>query len=174
VQALPVATLTWKSLGFDFLAPEAARTSLDSALADLRPAADHTVLRVTFTGTTSPRLLAETQAWLESALAPFLIRQIVDQSRMALSSLELADLKSRHPLLAQTLADIDRLESLATGATLSPQEFAAAPEPAAPQLTLAEVQALLAPSKIDLAQLTPGFFSQLRQVLLQTLQEVTT
>lgn len=197
IEPLPVATLTWRSLAFDFLSPEASRASLDSALAELRPTAEHAVVRITFTGTTSPTLLAATRAWLEPALAPFLVGQIVDRTRIALSTAELADLKSRHPLLAQTLADIDRLESLATGAappsalpaaaaasefaassasaepaTFSNTAASASTAPTAPALTLAEVQSLLAPSRIDLAQLTPEFFSQLRQMLLQTLQEV--
>jgi DNA repair exonuclease SbcCD nuclease subunit len=172
VQPLPVATLRWMSLGFDFLSPESARISLEAALAELRAAAEHTVVRVTFTGTASPKLRGETQTWLDAALTPFLVRQIVDRTRIALSAPELADLKSRHPILAQTLVDIDRLESLATGAHPLPTD--APPEATTPPLTLAEVQALLAPSKIELAQLTPEFFSQLRQMLLQTLQEVTT
>ena len=134
-----------------------------------------TVVRVTFTGTTSPRVLGETRGWLEVALSAFPIRQMVDRTRIALSEPELLELKSRHPLLAQTLADIDRLETLATASN------AAAPSPTpnggsetVPALTLAEAQSLLAPSKIDLAQLTPEFFSQLRHMLLQTLQEVAT
>jgi DNA repair exonuclease SbcCD nuclease subunit len=175
-QPLPVATLAWKSLVFDFLALEAARASLDSTLAELRPSADRTVLRVTLTGTTSPRLLAETQAWLESALAPFLVHQIANRTRIALSEPELIDLKARHPILALALADIDRLEALATG-TLPPSmpgSVEANAQLVAPSLTLAEAQALLAPSKLDLTQLTPEFFSQSRQMLLQTLQEVTT
>jgi hypothetical protein len=177
VQPLPVSTLTWKTLPLDFLAPEVARTSLASTLAELRSTAERTVVRVTLTGTTSPHQLAETRTWLESSLAPFLIHQVIDETRVALSAVELADLKSRHPILAQTLADIDRLESLATGITLPSSEGtngAGTAPPTAPVLTLSEVQALLAPAKIDLAQLTPEFFSQLRQVLLQTLQEVTT
>ena len=171
VQPLPVATLRWKSLSFEFLAPESARTSLEAALGELRSAADQTVVRVTFTGTTSPKLLGETRTWLDATLAPFLVRQVVDRTRIALSAPELAELKSRHPILAQTLADIDRLESLATGAIPPSGDLSPADVPA---LTLAEAQALLGPAKIELSQLTPEFFSQLRHVLLQTLQEVTT
>lgn len=176
VQQLPVATLNWKTLAVDFLALEAARSSLTSTLAELRSTADRTVLRVTLSGTTSPRVLAETRMWLESSLQPFLIGQIIDETRIALSAVELADLKSRHPLLAQTLADIDRLESLATGTIASSTEGSNGVNGAAtaPPLTLSEVQGLLGPAKIELGQLTPHFFSQLRQILLQTLQEVTT
>jgi DNA repair exonuclease SbcCD nuclease subunit len=175
VKALAVNTLTWRSLAFDFLSPESSRLSLESALADIRAHAERAVVRVTFTGTVFPKLVAETRAWLESALSPFLVGQIVDRTRIALSTAELADLQSRHPLLAQTLADIDRLEALATGETRSapvaPSEVAGSGVTQS-ALSLAEVQALLSPSKIDLASLTPEFFSQLRQMLLQTLQEV--
>lgn len=176
VKPLRVNTLTWRAFGFDFLSPEASRASLDAALYELRPGADRAVVRVTLNGNVSPGALAETRGWVETALAPFLIGQIVDRTRIALSSIELADLQSRHPILAQTLADIDRLESLATGearAAFAPSAGAADSAGTLPAvLTLAEAQALLAPSKIDLASLTPEFFSQLRQTLLQTLQEV--
>ncbi|HTO04624.1 MAG TPA: DNA repair exonuclease [Opitutus sp.] len=177
VKALPVNTLAWRSLAFDFLSPEAARASLEAALSDLRPNAESAVVRVTFTGTVSPKAFVETRDWVETALAPFLVGQIADRTRIALSSVELADLQSRHPLLAQTLADIDRLESLATGenrgVTATPSVTSTdTAEVTQPALTLAEVQALLSPSKIDLASLTPEFFSHLRQMLLQTLQEV--
>lgn len=175
VKPLAVNTLTWRSLSFDFLSPEAAHVSLAAALTELRPNAERAVVRVTFTGTASPKALADMRSQLEAALSPFLVGQIVDRTRIALSNAELADLQSRHPLLAQTLADIDRLESIATGEIRS-----LAPAPIDPEgfgrtqvaLTLADVQTLLAPSKIDLASLTPEFFSHLRQMLLQTLREV--
>ncbi|WP_414660746.1 metallophosphoesterase family protein [Horticoccus sp. 23ND18S-11] len=169
VQPLPVSTLTWKALTLDFLAPEASRASLDAELARLRPAAARTVVRITLAGTASPAQLTAVRATLDEALAPFLVGQIVDRTRVALSPVELDALKVTHPILAQTLADLDRIEALATGATVAAGETTT---PALPPLTLAEVQALLTPSKIELAALTPEFFSQLRHMLLQTLQEV--
>jgi DNA repair exonuclease SbcCD nuclease subunit len=175
VKPLQVNTLTWRSLAFDFMSPAAARASLEAALTELRPNAEHAVVRVTFTGTVSPKSFAETVDWLKTTLSPFLAGQIVDHTRIALTSAELTDLQSRHPLLAQTLADIDRLESLATGETRGVTTTASAigaSELTQPALTLAEIQSLIAPSKIDLASLTPEFFSHLRQMLLQTLQEV--
>ena len=80
--------------------------------------------------------------------------------------MELADLQIRHPILAQVLADIDQLEGFATGSSPSVSEQATTP------LTLTEAQVLLAPAKIDIAQLTPEWFARLRQTLFQTLQEV--
>jgi DNA repair exonuclease SbcCD nuclease subunit len=228
IRALPVATLAWRTLDHDFLAPAAALAATTAALAALAPDAARTVLRIRLHGAASPADLAEIRAWLKTALAPFPITQIVDDTRIALTAAELSDLQTRHPILAQVLADIDRLENLATGAT--PAAAAAVTHPAAPEpdtpdanpnvnennhplpattphaatplantppaatlpaapssavappaappladtpLTLAEAQALLAPSHTDLAQLTPAFFAQLRQTLLQTLQEET-
>jgi DNA repair exonuclease SbcCD nuclease subunit len=176
VQKLPVATLAWRSLTFDFLHTEASRATLAAALAELAPASACTVLRVTLTGTASPAALAEVRAWLIPALAPFLVGQLRDETRVALTAAELADLRARHPILAQVLADIDRLETFAGGvAPASPAPLSDTPPPptAAAPLTLAEAQALLAPAKIDLAQLTPEWFARLRQTLFQTLQEVT-
>jgi DNA repair exonuclease SbcCD nuclease subunit len=173
VQALSVNTLTWRSLAFDFLSVEASRAAFASAVTELGPQAGSAVVRVTLAGTASPALLAETRGELEAALAPFLAGQIVDRTRVALSAGELADLRARHPLLAQTLADIDRLESLATGVPV-PDSAPASPGAAgSAPLTLAEIQALLGPARIELAQLTPEFFAGLRQMLFQTLQEVT-
>ena len=64
-----------------------------------------------------------------------------------------------------------------TPSAQSPQSTASplappAPPPAQP-LSLAEAQNILSASKIELAQLTPAFFAQLRQTLFQNLQEVT-
>jgi len=177
VRPLAVATLRWRSLTFDFLAVEASRASLLAELAELAPTADHTVLRVTLTGTASPAALADVRSWLEPVLKPFLVGQLPDHTRVALSPVELADLQGRHPILAQVLADIDRLETFATGQT-SVESSGTANPPAqssalSAPLTLAEVQALLAPAKIELSRLTPELLGQLRQTLLQTLQEVT-
>lgn len=45
VQPLVVNTLTWRSLPFDFLSPEASRVSLESSLNELRPNAERAVVR---------------------------------------------------------------------------------------------------------------------------------
>lgn len=180
VQPLAVTTLAWRELTFDFLAPEASRATLTSALAELTPTAATTVLRVNLTGTASPAALSEIRSWLQLALAPFLVGQLVDRTRVALSALELADLQTRHPILAQVLADIDRLEIFATGTVtpLAPSDSERSPltpqlAAATAPLTLAEAQELLAPAKIEIARLTPELLAQLRQTLFQTLQEVS-
>ena len=172
VQPLSVATLTWRALAFDFASAESSRASLSSALGELTPAAARTVLRVTLTGIASPAALAEIRAWLTPALAPFLVGQLRDETRVALTAAELADLQARHPILAQVLADIDRLETFATGTVAtSATALSSAPAAHAP-LTLPEANTLLAPAKIDLASLTPELLAQLRQTIFQTLQEV--
>lgn len=177
VQKLPVASLSWRAFTFDFLSADAARTSLAATLADLTPTAGRTVVRVTLTGTASPTALQETRSWLDAALSPFLVGQVVDDTRVALTAVELADLQARHPILAQVLADINRLETFAGGqvATVAgqPGDSAVQPPTSTPTpLTLAEAQGLLASARIDLTQLTPAWFAQLRQTVLQSLQEV--
>lgn len=169
VQPLSVATLTWKKLGFDFLSPEASRATLDQALSELRPTGAKTVLRVTLTGSASPQAVTDLKNEIERSTADFFFHQIVDSTRVALNAAELMDLQSRHPILAQVLADIDQLERFATGSgpTLDGDESAASP------MTLAEAQTLLVTSKIELSALPAEFFSQLRQILFQTLQEVS-
>lgn len=180
VRKLPVATLCWREFLFDFFNPEASRSSLAAALAELAPAAGRTVLRVKLVGTASPAALEIARSWVTTTAAPFLVGQIADETRVALTPAELADLRARHPILAQVLADIDRLEAFAggqvAGAAASVAAGGATAEAAAisaPPLTLGEAQALLAPAKIELAQLTPAWFAQLRQTVFQSLQEVT-
>lgn len=179
IQKLPVSTLSWRALAFDFLSLEASRTSLATTLAELAQVANRTVLRVTLTGTASPSALQEARTWIETAISPFLVGQVADETRIALTPVELADIRARHPILAQVLADIDRLEAFAGGqVTASPASSGAPatqpPATSTPSLTLAEAQAILAPAKIDLTQLTPAWFAQIRQTVFQSLQEVTT
>lgn len=166
ITAIPVASLVWKELTFDFLSSDASGATLTQTISDLSLNAAKTVVRVVLTGAVSPRLIAETRNWLDQLLAPFLVGQVVDRSSIALSAVELQDLQTRHPILAQVLADIDQLESLATG--LAP---VAAITPAMP-LTLTDAQTLLGPAKIDLTGLTAEQLTQTRELLLQTLQEV--
>lgn len=166
VEAVNVATLSWRSLNLDFFAQESSRASLDQALTDLRDNAAKTVLRITLSGSVSPQFVAEVKCELAKAGEGFFLHQIVDSTRIELTAAERADLQARHPILAQVLADIDQLEGFATGSSPSVCEQAATP------LTLTEAQALLAPAKIDIAQLTPEWFARLRQMLFQSLQEV--
>ena len=94
-----------------------------------------------------------------------------------------ASLQARHPILAQVLADIDRLETFAGGtvATVDSESESKSKienpkskiSSAQAELSLADAQALLGSAKIDLTQLTPEFFAQLRQTVFQTLQEVS-
>ena len=167
VQPVPVATLTWKALGFDFLTEDSSRATIAQEFASLTPTAASTVLRVTLTGTASPTQLANVSNWLESALAPFLVGQITDHTTVALTPAELQDLRAKHPILAQVLADISQLEILATGQTSVAQVHEGA-EP----LSLSEAQALLAPAKIELINLKAAHLAQTRQILMQTMQEV--
>lgn len=167
VEPLPVATLTWKALLFDFLSEDASRTTLAQELASLTPQAKNTVVRVTLSGTASPKQQAEVRTWLDATLTPFLVGQVNDNTSVALSAVELQELRANHPILAQVLADIGQLEFLATGrASGMPQ-----PEGTEP-LSLAEAQSILAPAKIDLTKLTGIHIAHTRQVLLQTMQEV--
>ncbi|MBN8249314.1 MAG: hypothetical protein J0L84_17950, partial [Verrucomicrobia bacterium] len=98
--------------------------------------------------------------------------QIRDETQVALTAAERADLQSRHPILAQVLADMDRLETFASGTPPTSPSSVDPSAPSATPLTLAEAQALLAAAKMDLTQLPPGWFARLRQTLFQALREV--
>jgi len=164
---VPVATLIWKNLRFDFLSPESSRATLESELASLEKHASHTVLRLILEGTASPNALAGFKTWLESALKPFLVRQIVDRSSVSLTPSELQELQCQHPILTQVLEDIDRLESMATGRSFREASALSIP------ISLAEAQTLLGNSKISLTELRPEHFALTRQLLLQTMREIT-
>jgi DNA repair exonuclease SbcCD nuclease subunit len=168
VKALPVATFSWVGLGFDFLSAEADRARLEREFSSLATASDRTVVRVSLSGTASPGALSEVRAWIEARIKPFLISQIVDRTKVALSAAELQDLQARHPILALVLADIDQLEVFATGRT-GVDRLATG----VPPISLSDARALLAAAKIDLTALTIDHFAAARQVLLQTVQEVS-
>lgn len=168
VKAVPVATLGWHELTLDLIAVEASRAAVEEQLRPLLVAAERTVVRARLTGAASPTVIAAARGWIETALRPFLASQVADESSLALSSVEWADLRSRHPILSQVLADLDQLERLATGAGSS--EMAAAGATTAP-LTLADARALLEPAKIELEQLSAGQLALARQLLMQSLQE---
>jgi len=98
----------------------------------------------------------------------------VDQSRVLLSAAERTEMRARHPVLAGVLADIDRLESLATGTFPGAQAglVPAVASDAEGALSLVDAKALLGPARIELERLNPEFFARLRQSLFQTWQEV--
>ncbi|MCK9588159.1 MAG: DNA repair exonuclease [Terrimicrobiaceae bacterium] len=167
VEPVHVAGLGWRSLTLDFLSLESSQATLEATIREISGNAAAVVLRLTLMGATSPETLEKTRSRLEELVAPFLAAQIVDRTTVSLTETELLDLRAHHPILAQVLSDIDRIETLATG--VAP---AAPSEPDFAPLTLAEAQEILSGSKIGLSSLSPEFFAKLRQVLLQNLQEV--
>ena len=165
IEQVTVASLRWKEMTFDFLSEDASRTSLGQSFADLASDAGKTVVRVVLAGSATPRQISDVRVWLDRSLAPFLVGQISDKSSIVLSAAELQDLQVRHPILSQVLADLDQLETLATGRAPVANVTHATP------LTLAEAQDLLASAKIDLTALTAEQLTQTRQLLLQTMQD---
>ncbi len=166
-ERLPVATLKWKSLVFDFVDAEAAKQSLQQRLDEILPDAAKTVLRVTLRGSVAPRTLHEVTGWLQPQLEPFLAAQLIDQTAVAFTPGELETLQREHPLLAQTIADLVQIEHLATNAPLPP-EIASSDV-----LSLATAQELTSSAKIELSQLDAAFFKFTHQLLSQKLQETS-
>lgn len=170
VTAVPFATLSWQTLTFDLHNEAAARAALDAFLAAHRTHPHQAVLRITLTGSASAQHMAALQEELSTHLAPFLVGQVVDETRLELSRAELEALHQRHPLLSQIFADIDQLERFATGQNADSLSMV---RPTDPALSLAEAQTLLGSSRIELSQLTRTDFIFLRQTLLRQLQEVS-
>ncbi len=169
VEPVDVSTLTWRLLEINFNAEESSRVALNQELQTLRQQSARTLLRITLTGVSSPQTVAHTIAGLEDITADFFLGQIVDSTRIALDAAQMLDLQTRHPILCQVLADIDQLESFALGtrSTISP------PGSADQRMTLEQAQTLLGAAKIELAGLPEEFFKGLRQLLFETLREVT-
>lgn len=168
VEPIPVATMQWRELDFDFVQPDASRVELESAFKELVQKADSTVIRLVMKGEAEPSALRDVKSWLDNHVAQFRIAQVVDRTTPVLGEAERGDLVDRHPMLAQVLADIDRLESLSTGTVSG----AAASEVDATRLSLPEAQAILLEAKIELTELNPSFFATLRRLLYQRWQEV--
>jgi DNA repair exonuclease SbcCD nuclease subunit len=167
VRQIPVSTLSWRVIDFDFAEGESARQSLDRSLAELRPSADNIVVQIKLHGAVSPQTLSETSEWLESVLEPFAVCQIVDQSVAAFSALELEELRREHPLLAQAVADLAQIEHLATGTGLPSNVDQGQ------VISLASVQKILANAQIELAVLDSDFFKVAQRLLIQALHEST-
>ena len=174
VRPLEVASLHWRSAEFELASVESSRATLEGLISGWREAADRTVVRVTLRGMAVPAELGRVRSWVDAALSSFLVGQCVDQSRVMLSAAERAEMRARHPVLAGVLADLDRLESLATG--MLPGAEAGLPATvdtdAESALSLVDAKGLLAPARIELERLTPELFARLRQSLFQTWQEV--
>ncbi len=166
IEKLPVATLRWESLQFDFLGAEDSRRTLQQNLAALHARAGQTIIRVTLHGQATPALLEETRQWLESLLAPFLVGQTEDESTIAFAPAELAQLQQDHPLLGQVLTDLAQLEHLI--ANTPPPDH----PPTAEVFSLPAAQQLLADARIDLTVLGSAHFNLARQILFQKLREV--
>src|SRR5260221_9382979 len=66
VEKLPVATLQWSSVNFDFLDVENAKLKLQQIITPLRERANQVVFRVTLTGSASPTALESAKQWLDS------------------------------------------------------------------------------------------------------------
>jgi hypothetical protein len=189
LEPLRVSTLHWQSLEYDLLSSEAARQAVGQELSRLAQRGQTCVVRVRLRGAGPPALLTETRSWLATALAPFLVGQVVDESTVALSEAEIRAVQTEHPILAQVLADLSRLETFATGQALPPGADVAEPlspnavqngpyvvrfapgADAAEPLSLAEAQRLLAQGRLELSSLTSQRLSLARQLLWQTAKE---
>jgi hypothetical protein len=96
-------------------------------------------VRVTIRGEASPEAVAEAGAWLEEKLTTCVVQQVHDETTLAFTSEEIAEVTREHPLLAQMLGDLRaigdgiapaaELRTLAERAALPPEAFS--PEGAA-------------------------------------------
>ena len=150
VTPVRVGELMWHSWTFDVGNADAARASLAQSLRAV--AAESVVVRVALQGEASPEAVASARAWLETELAPCLIAQIEDHSTLVLTAAELADLQSRHPLVAEVLAE---LRDLSAG-----------------RLSAADLQTLSAQTGVPFEGLTESVAEYAQRVLLRELREV--
>lgn len=163
IEKLPVATLGWRTLDFNFLDLNAAREHLQTEIEKLTDRAKNSVVRVRVRGNAPRDTLSSTRQWLEDLLKPFPFAQLNDESGLAFTSAELDFLKTRHPILAQVLADLDQMAALTVGA----RSDLTSAEPLSP----ADKDRLLEEAHIVQSDLKLRHFELARQLLLQNLQE---
>lgn len=158
-----VASLHWREIEFDLADFESARLSALAKLVELNLQAASVVLRIRLCGSVSPTRLDEFKRELESNLLRFAAWLLQDDTRTTFSTAELAELQSKHPLLAQAIADLAQVEHLACGT----------PSATVPDvISFAEVRQLLDDARIELTKLDPAFFRFANQLLSQKLQEL--
>ena len=163
IEKLPIATLGWHTLDFDFLDADAARQHLQGETTKLNERAKTSVVRVRVHGSAARDVLTATRQWLDELLKPFPFAQLHDESGLAFSTAELDFLKANHPILAQVLADLDQMSAL----TIGTRNDSVSAEP----LTPADKDRLLNEAHIEPSELKATHFELARQLLLQNLQE---
>jgi hypothetical protein len=170
ISPVAVATLDWKLLELDLFDPAAAAATLTARLEFLLPRAGNTVLRIRMSGAVDPAGHGLVSSALEPLINRFPIHQVVDETRLAPGPADWANLRSGHPLLAEVLSDIDRLEVLATG--VAPRGEAPPGEGGTgSDLTPATVRELLTASQTDIAALRPEHLAAMRHLLFEHLPE---
>lgn len=164
VEQLPVATLQWHALELDFSYLESDQEKLEGRLNEWKAIAHSCVVRVTFRGSVSPAHLEEVRQHFEPLFQSFPLFQLVDKTSVMFSETEFKRLQAQHPILAQVVSDLARLERLITNAPLPPacenSDF-----------TFEQVQELLENAKIDVSALDERFFTVARRLLNSKLQE---
>jgi DNA repair exonuclease SbcCD nuclease subunit len=163
IEKLPIATLSWQTLDFDFLDVDNARRHLQAEMAKLNDRSKTSVVRVRVRGSAARDVLADTRRWLDELLKPFLFAQLQDESSLAFSPAELDFLKANHPILSQVLADLDQMSAL----TIGTRNDSVSAEPLSP----ADKDRLLGEAHIEASELKATHFELARQLLLQKLQE---
>lgn len=170
ITPVPVATLDWKLVEMDLFDPAASAASLAARLDSLLPRSEATVLRIRLTGAVDPSGHAAVKAAMEPRIGRFPIHQVVDESRLAPGQADWIRLRSGHPLLAEVLSDIDRLEVLATG-VVPPGEMPSGEGPTASDLPPLAARELLAGVQMDVSTLRPEHLAAMRHLLFQHLPE---
>lgn len=165
VERLEVATLRWVAVEVDVSGCESPGAGLLTGLEGLD--SDRSVVRVNFSGTTSPQGLSGLRRETEARLDRFVAWQITDTTRVELTLAERADLERRHPMLARVLEDLDRMEGLANGSGSG-----GARAGGDGGLGLAEVLGMLEGARIPMSELGTAQFTRMRQLLMETVREV--
>lgn len=163
IEKLPIASLGWHTLDFDFLDADAARQHLQAEMAKLNDRTKTSVVRVRVRGSAARDVLTATRQWLDDLLKPFPFAQLHDDSGLAFSPVELDFLKANHPILAQVLADLDQMSAL----TIGTRNDSVSAEPLSP----ADKDRLLSEAHIEPSDLKATHFELARQLLLQNIQE---
>lgn len=164
ITPVPVATLAWRELDLDFLDGQglaSARRFLD----ELAPAAGTSVVRIRLNGPVRPEELEAFRALWEERLPSFVAGELRDDTRIAPGPAEWEALRTGHPMIAQVLADLDRLEALLTGTVPAGTGVADGMESMSPQEARTQVEA----ENVDWSELGPEHVATMRRLLFHHL-----
>jgi DNA repair exonuclease SbcCD nuclease subunit len=158
-----VAELRWEQWEFDFVDAEAAVVRIKQKAAALRESGgdpSRAVVRVALAGSASPAEVEQTTDWLKATLAGCAVCDVRDATHLDFKKDEFEKLAGEHPILAQTLLDLESAQARITGVA-QPGEA----------LSAEDLRAICDEANIECNTLDASFFHMAQRTLMHALRE---